>query len=326
MFYEEFISRLSITFSSWMRKAVFVLMLIVVGLIIDTRDVYAQEKAQQGGQVPSVIGQRIPIVDSHVHLNDVAMQLELMKEYGVERAIVFWGRDSDNESLLKAARDYPDKFIPFVSVSPERRAYRQLWEREDPKLLTMLEDYLKSGVFKGIGEISVTHFPERGFPEADFSPTSSSMKGIMKLAEKYRVPVTIHCEITRIREFLELLNEFKNVQVIWAHGGYTPYFLAKRMLENHANLHYELSARTWLNHPRSPDYTIFKNENEIWKQWLELIESNPNRFLVGTDASHRSRESEKAKIERVQLFLKQLSPKTRELVARKNLLGLVRYN
>lgn len=301
-------------------------MLAAVGLVIGTQNADAQEKVQPIKQVPPIGDQRIPIVDAHVHLNDVAMQLELMKEYGVERAVVFWGRNSDNESLLKATSDYPDKFIPFVSVSPERSAYRQLWERDDPKLLTMLEDYLKSGKFKGIGEISVTHFPTRGFPEADYSPTSATMKGIMKLAAKYRVPVNIHCEITRIREFSELLNEFKNVQVIWAHGGYTPYFLAKRMLEDHANLHYELSARIWLHHPRSPDYTIYKNDNEVWKEWLDLIESNPKRFLIGTDASHRSRESDEAKIERVRHFLMQLSPKSRELVAQKNLLGLIRSN
>ncbi len=305
-----------------MRKTVLGLMLVVVGCIGATRDACSQERAQPG--VPAVISQPVIFVDAHVHLNDAAMQLELMKEYGSQRAVVFWGRNSDNESLLKAARDYPDKFIPFVSVSPERSAYRELWEREDPKLLTMLDDYLKTGAFKGIGEISVTHFPDRGFPEADFSPTSSLMKGIMKLAEKYRVPVTIHCEITRIREFSALLNEFKNVQVIWAHGGYAPYFLARRMLENHANLYYELSARTWLNHPRSPEYTIFKNATEVWPQWLELIESSPGRFILGTDASHRSRESEKRKFESVQLLLRQLSPQTRDLVARKNLLGLVR--
>lgn len=326
MYYKEFISWLLIIFSFWMRKAALMLALVSVGGIISTEYVYPQEITQQRIQPPAVISQDILIVDAHVHLNDVAMQLELMKSNSIERAIVFWGRNSDNESLLKAARDYPDKFIPFVSISPERRVYRKLWESEDPKILTMLEEYLKKGIFKGIGEISVTHFPERSFPEADLSPTSSLMKGIMKLAEKYRVPITIHCEITRIREFSELLNEFKKVRVIWAHGGYTPYFLAKRMLENHANLYYELSARTWLNHPRSPDYTIFKNENEVWKQWLELIESNPTRFLVGTDASNHSKESDKAKMERIQIFLKQLSPQTRELVARKNLLGLIQGN
>ncbi|MCI0487412.1 MAG: amidohydrolase [Blastocatellia bacterium] len=308
--------------TSTLGKTVLVSMLIVMGGVRNG-DGRFHTGTQNTAQKPLVASQPSPFVDAHVHLNDLNMQLELMKEFGSQRAIVFWGRNSDNESLLEAARLHPTKLIPFVSVSPERRDYRRLWQSEDPELLIILEGYLKTGAFKGIGEISVTHFPGRGFPEADFSPTSSSMKGIMKLAEKYRVPVNIHCEVTRIKEFSALLNEFKNVKVIWAHGGYTPHFLARRMLENHANLYYELSARTWLEHPRSPEYTIFRTDTEVWPQWLELIESIPDRFIIGTDASHHSYESERAKSESVQLLLKQLTPKTRTLVARNNILGLI---
>ena len=68
--------------------------------------------------------------------------------------------------------------------------------------------------------------------------------------------------------------------MIWAHGGYTPYFLARRMIERHPNLTYELSARTYLRHPRSPDYTIFRNETEVWPRWLGLIEANPSFALA----------------------------------------------
>ncbi len=40
----------------------------------------------------------IPFVDAHAHLNDEAMQLELMDRYGASHAVVFWGGRSDNES------------------------------------------------------------------------------------------------------------------------------------------------------------------------------------------------------------------------------------
>ena len=43
------------------------------------------------------------LFDAHVHLNDVAMQLALMDEHGVERAVGFWGRRSDNARVLEAA-------------------------------------------------------------------------------------------------------------------------------------------------------------------------------------------------------------------------------
>lgn len=265
----------------------------------------------------------LAFVDAHVHLNRPAMQLQLIDEYNLPKVIAFWGRDSDNETLIEAAKAHPHRFIPFVSISPERRQYRGYWEKEDTVLLERLEDYLQTGLFKGIGEISVTHFPSRGFPEADFSPLGAMMKGIMRLAARYDVPVTVHCEVTRLAEFSELLDAFSTVQVIWAHGGYTPYFLAKRMLEKHPNLTYELSARTYANHPRSPDYTIFRNASEVWPQWLELMELHPRRFVIGTDASHRQLETERRKIERVQLLLEQLTPETRRMVATENILRLV---
>ncbi len=265
----------------------------------------------------------ISFVDAHVHMNRQAALLQLMDQAGLQKAVIFWGRDSDNGLLAEAARAHPGRLIPFVSISPERRRYRGFWQKDDPRLLGELEAALKTGLFKGIGEISVVHFPARGFPEADFDPTGALMTGIMRLGKQYRMPVTIHCEITRLREFERLLAAFPKVRVIWAHGGYTPYFLARRMIDAHANLTYELSARTYLGHPRSPDYTIFRNESEVWPRWLKLIEARPGRFIVGTDGSQRRLTSDQRKIDRVRLLLSQLTPKTRKMVATDNLLRLI---
>ena len=63
----------------------------------------------------------IAFIDAHVHLNDVPMQLDLMAANGIPQAVVFWGRAGDNATVLAAARAHPQKFIPFASVSPERR-------------------------------------------------------------------------------------------------------------------------------------------------------------------------------------------------------------
>lgn len=265
----------------------------------------------------------ISFLDAHVHMNDRQELLRLMQEQNLDRAIVFWGANSDNETLADAAGRHPDRLIPFVSVSPERKHYRVFWRQNPQVLLTGLEKALKTGLYKGIGEISVVHFPSRGFPEADFDPMGEMMRGIMELAKRFNVPVTIHCEITRLRAFESLLQTFPDVRTIWAHGGYTPYFLAKRMIERYPNLTYELSARTYLRHPRSPDYTIFRNEHQVWPRWLQLIEDNPTRFIIGTDGAQRRISSDRKKIERVRLMLSQLSAETRELVARTNVLRLI---
>lgn len=267
--------------------------------------------------------QNIPFVDAHAHLNDEAMQLEFMDRYGASHAVVFWGGRSDNESVAQAAARLPQRLIAFASISPERTIYRPAWDNHDKALLETLDQLLASGRFKGIGEISAVHFPSAGFGETDFNPMGPMVTGIMTLARKHRVPVMVHVESTRMAELSALLEQFADVPVIWAHGGYTPLFLARRMLERHPNLYYELSARTWPRHPRSPDYTILRDGNQVWPEWLALIEAQPRRFLVGTDASHRSRESEVMKFESVQNLLRQLSPAARLRVGQDNLLELV---
>ncbi len=257
--------------------------------------------------------------DAHVHLNDPVAWVRIMDGAGIARSVALAGRNVNNSQLLEAGRRWPGRILPFLSVSPEHREFRAAWEADDERLVLLVDSLLSRGGYYGIGEISVTHFPATGFPEADFDPSGRTMRSLLVLARKHGLPILVHVEITRLREFEALLRDFRDVTVIWAHGGYTPLFLARRLLDAHPNMVYELSARTWARHPRSPDYTIFQNESKVWQEWLDLVESMPSRFLVGTDTSVRSKQSDLANVARVQLFLDQLSVPTRRQVARKNL-------
>ena len=151
------------------------------------------------------------------------------------------------------------------------------------------------------------------------------MRGIMDLARKHRIPVMVHCERSHLEPLGELLGLYRDVAVIWAHGGYTDLATARAMLERHPNLHYELSARTWPRHPRSAAYTIMPG-NVLAAEWKALIEAMPHRFLVGTDASHHVLDNEKMKARSVRDFLDQLSPGARRQVAGGTLLGLLGEN
>ncbi len=303
-------------------RACVALLLLAAPLAAAAQPVPAvRRQARPSGPVATDTG-AVPFVDAHVHLNDPAMQRALMDAHALPLAFAFWGARSDNASVLAAAREDP-RIVPWISVSPERREYRAQWERADTLLLSDLDRALRSGAYRGIGELSIVHFASPGFPEADFDPLGPTMRGIMALAERHRVPVLVHCEVTRLRELDALLAAFPRVTVVWAHGGYTPLVLARRMLERHPNLVYELSARTWAQHPRSPDYTIFRDDARVWPEWLALVEAHPTRFLVGTDASHRDAEGERRKIARVQLLLRQLTPATRAAVAEGNARRLV---
>lgn len=257
--------------------------------------------------------------DAHVHLNEAETWVRIMDEVGILRSVALAGRNADNSALLEAGRRWPGRILPFLSVSPEHRQFRHAWEADDETLVPLVDSLLAGGGFYGIGEISVAHFPAAGFPEADFDPNGRTMRSLLVLARKHNVPILIHAEVTRLREFEALLRDHRDVTVIWAHGGYTPLFLAGRMLENHPNLIYELSARTWARHPRSPDYTVFQNDDMVWPEWLELVERMPNRFLVGTDAAGRSESRDAQNANRVQFFLSQLSAESRLQVAERNL-------
>lgn len=267
--------------------------------------------------------QNVPFVDAHVHLNDPALQLELMDQHGATHAVVFWGGRSDNASVLRAAREHGARLIPFASISPERTAYGPLWRADDTKLVEELDALLATGQYKGIGELSVAHFPSAGFAETDYPLGGAMMNGVLALARKYRLPVMLHVEVTRLAEMEALLAQYRDVTILWAHGGYTPLFLARRLLERHPNLVYELSARTWARHPRSPEYTVLRDGTAAWPEWLALVESQPQRFVVGTDAAGRSRANDAMKFESVQNFLRQLSPQARELVGSRNMLRLL---
>ncbi len=279
--------------------------------------------ATTAGSPTPASGQRVGFDDAHMHLNDPAEWVQLMDKKGVGRSVAFRGRAMDHDGLLAAADQWPGRIVPFVSVSPEHREYREAWEEDDAAIAAIADSLLSGGGFFGIGEISVSHFPAPGFPEADFNPNGKAMHGIFEVARRHGVPVSVHSEVTRLREFEALLDAFPDVQVIWAHGGYTPLFLADRILKRHSNLTYELSARTWRNHPRSPDYTVLADGQRVWQGWLDLIESMPDRFLVGTDASLRSSASDREKIESVQHFLSQLSDSARSKVAYENLTRLL---
>lgn len=263
--------------------------------------------------------QNVTFADAHVHLNDPEAWIGVAGEAGVEFAVAMRGRGASHEALSAAAERWPNSIVPFVSVSPEHREYRGYWEQDDPALAAVADSLLETGVFAGIGEISAVHFPGPGFPEADFDPNGRIMNALLDVAARHGVPVTLHVEWTRLRELEALLSAHREVTVIWAHGGYTPLVMARRLLERNPNLVYELSARTWARHPRSPDYTILRDGDAVWPEWIALIEQWPERFLVGSDASLRSVDTDLTKLQGVRHVLGQLRPDIRRLVASGNL-------
>ena len=108
-----------------------------------------------GGEVLAIEMQPLPPVfgpGEHVHLNNLDMQLALMNEFGVERAVIFWGRLSDDEAITAAAQKHPGRFVPFASISPERTAFRPQWERDDPAIRQGGDDFTADSISSSLEE------------------------------------------------------------------------------------------------------------------------------------------------------------------------------
>ena len=58
----------------------------------------------------------LSFIDAHVHLNQAESYLNLMEAHDIPRAIIFWGRSSDNEALAAHAAAHPDKQIGRAHV------------------------------------------------------------------------------------------------------------------------------------------------------------------------------------------------------------------
>ncbi len=269
----------------------------------------------------------VGFIDSHVHLNDVGpgynMQITLMREHKIEAAVIFLGGESSNESILEASERWPSQFIPFASVSPEKLQYAAWWKYENVSAIVgELNRLLSTGKYRGVGEMNIVHFDSKGFPETRYSPVGKVMTGVMDLlATTYpKLPIMVHCEVTYVKELSKMLATYEKTKVIWAHGGYASLAVIEQMLKAHTNLTIELSMRMFEGHPRSPDFWILKEPGHIWPQWLTLIQNNPSRFIVGTDATNaKVNNKDKEKARSVQLLLSQLKEPARTRVARENL-------
>lgn len=275
---------------------------------------------------PPPAGGPIPFVDAHVHLNDAAMQLDLMRRFGAERAVVFWGRRGDNATVAEAAARHPDRFVAFASISPERARYRDGWAREDAALLAELDALLATGRYRGIGELSLVHDASAGFAATAVALDGPLAHGVFALARRHRVPLLLHVEASHRAGLEALLAAHPDVDAIWAHAGYLGAADARAVLERHPRLLLELSARTWPRHPRSAAYPIVDAEGRLDPAWGALVAAFPDRFVVGTDASHHDLGREEEKARSVQAVLRQLPTAVRERVARGTLLRVLRLS
>jgi predicted TIM-barrel fold metal-dependent hydrolase len=143
------------------------------------------------------------------------------------------------------------------------------------------------------------------------------------------MPVTIHSDVSSVwvedplylHEMEEAVKRHPKTRIIWAHAGMSrrmsvPSLVPelRRMLTTYPNLWIDLS---WVVYPDN-----IAPDGKPSKEWIDLVEGFPDKFMIGTDMIGHFDKYEKT-ITQYYVFLDALSEKTARLVARDNFLSIL---
>jgi Amidohydrolase len=212
--------------------------------------------------------QELPIFDAHIHYSRPDWQvfaperiLAILDQAGVQRALVSSTPDDGTLRLYEAA---PQRIVPFL------RPYRTREDMEswhsDPVVQTYVEERLKRGIYKGIGEFHLSTI------HAD-APT---VRRCAELAAQQQLILHAHVDDITVEKLLRL---YPQVRILWAHAGMSaPAATVGRLLEQSANLWVELSLR----------FDVAPG-GQLDPAWRTVFLKHPDRFMVGTDTWTTSR-------------------------------------
>jgi hypothetical protein len=240
----------------------------------------------------------LPIFDAHIHYSRpdwdvvaVDRVLTILRDANVRRAIV---SSTPDDGTLKLHERAPALVVPFL------RPYRSRddmagWGR-DPAVAAYVEERLKRGVYKGVGEFHL------GAADAD-GPT---VKRVAELAAQHNLFLQAHVDEVTVEKLLTL---YPQVRILWAHAGMSSSAATvEGLLDRFPMLWVELALRSDV----APGGVLDP-------AWRALFVRHSERFLVGTDTWTTSRwDSLVGGMKDIQQWLAQLPRDVAERIAYRN--------
>jgi Tat protein secretion system quality control protein TatD with DNase activity len=226
------------------------------------------------------------IIDVHSHLAfDVTTDLVIsaLNQSVVDAMVMFARTPSTDAEVLGLADALPGRVVVGLAFQQPD------WILQDPRVLQEIERKLETGRYHWLGEVVLRHYgaPAIGAPSWDIGADTDLFRGVLTLATRYDVPVTIHHELDdETREvFRNVLRDHTSAVVVWAHWcGRAAPDDAQEFLDEFPNLYCDLAASTLLSsfgHEKNP---LFIDEDQWDPDWKDLIEAMPDRFLFGIDS------------------------------------------
>ncbi|MGD1992062.1 MAG: amidohydrolase family protein [Anaerolineae bacterium] len=214
------------------------------------------------------------IIDIHNHIGEVkgARQtagelIQHMDETGVDRCVAFtWPQWPDNGYVAQAARQHPDRILPFACVNPYA-----------PAATIELEGLLGEAGFMGLKLHPFLH----GYPLDQWELVGP----LLEICRSHQVPIIAHGmadnPYTMPLQFGEIAVQFPDVPLIMAHSGFLwGIEQALRVAQRCPNIYLETSVID------ATDVILF------------VSELGPERVIMGTDTPFGFIDLEMQKIER----------------------------
>ncbi|MGQ0663836.1 MAG: amidohydrolase family protein [Pseudomonadota bacterium] len=244
--------------------------------------------------------ERLPIFDTHVHYSRPAWTLyppasvaAILDAAGVRRALV---SSSPDDGTLMLYRHDSDRVVPIL------RPYREgvtpgNWV-DDPGLSTYLEERLRTGAYRGIGEVHLFD---------DGSAATPQVRRAVELAVERDIVVHVHSGAGPVRALFALEPRLK---VLWAHAGMSePPEVVGALLDRQAGLWTEVSFRA----------ADIAPDGRIAPGWRDLFLRHPDRLMIGTDTYTTSRwDAYRSLVEEHRRWLALLPKEVAEAIAHGN--------
>ena len=304
--------------------------------------------------VPFALG----LVDAHTHLPrglTLDYLIKLMDQANVTKMVlmtVYYDASnpkgqgiSDENLVLEFYKARPDRIIPLLGMQRPELLDPARWSRPDERaesLLRSAESQLRTGLFRGMGEFILWHYPYSFAIGSDagaikIPADTPLMKRFLDMASKYYVPVVLHYEIDAesLPALKRMLDYGRQTTVILAHNcGRPDPDTLKALLDEYPKLFCDLGGMTEFgaygksSPPPAGLSWLVKNPIEdgrgrLRPAWKALLEQYADRFVgIGTDQAHPEAWADPAAYQRViarfRSLLGDLSPGAAERIGYQN--------
>jgi predicted TIM-barrel fold metal-dependent hydrolase len=289
----------------------------------------------------------LPLIDIHAHFFRMTPDsvIRAMDQEDITLAVFMpvanagraRKRRASEDFYLDAAKAFPKRMaafyggnelnLDFMGTAPNR-----ISDDRKERFRKQVEEVLKQGGFKGIGELAPRHIAwNPGMQEIEYPADHPLMLVLADLAAKYELPMDIHLEANEktIAQFERLLAHNEKTKIIWSHAGWSNTGLAtpelmRRLMARFPNLYSSIKYRKPEN-PGQEKVKLIDEKSTLVMPWGSLFEEFSERFFIGTDVKLGDTESDYRHARTHRRILAQLSESTARKISWENakrLLGL----